>query len=101
MRHHPAVAALLAALLLPPAIAAAQTSKPAAAKAASKERCVKKAGEATGITRGFAEYEALLIIRQVTGNWPVETDRIANVKYDCKPGAAVWTCRAQAEVCKR
>ncbi len=36
--------------------------------AARAETCVTKHGSATGITRGFAEYEAFLIIRQVTGN---------------------------------
>ena len=66
-----------------------------------KAVCVHKAGEATGITRSFAEYEALLIIRQVTGNWPVESDRIGPVSYDCRQLAAGWTCRARAKVCKR
>jgi hypothetical protein len=40
------------------------------APAALAESCVTKHGSATGITRDFAEYEAFLIIRQVTGNWP-------------------------------
>lgn len=62
--------------------------------------CVLKGGEATGITRTFAEYEALLIIRQVTGNWPIETDRIDRVRYTCRQDAAGgWTCRANARVC--
>ena len=56
---------------------------------------------ATGITRGFAEYEALLIIRQVTGNWPIETDRIVNPVYSCRQGSVLWTCLARAQVCKR
>lgn len=64
------------------------------------ERCVTKAGSATGVTRGFAEYESLLIIRQVTGNWPIETDRIGNPSYSCKQDGALWTCRAVAKVCK-
>ena len=59
-----------------------------------------KAGSATGITRGFAEYEALLIIRQVTGNWPIETDRIGRPTYTCKQDGVMWTCRAVAKVCK-
>ena len=66
-----------------------------------QSRCISKAGEATGITRGFAEYEALLIIRQVTGNWPIETDRIVDPVYTCKQGTVLWTCSARAQVCKR
>lgn len=62
--------------------------------------CVIKAGEASGLTRGFAEYESLLIIEQVTGNWPVKTDRIGKPIYRCKQNAAGWTCVARAEVCK-
>jgi hypothetical protein len=67
----------------------------------SRSRCTLKAGEATGITRGFAEYEALLIIRQVTGNWPIESDRIIDPVYTCKQGAVLWTCLARAQVCKQ
>jgi hypothetical protein len=73
-------------------------SAPAAALAA--ERCVTKAGSATGVTRGFAEYEAELIIRQVTGNWPIQSDRIGKPKYTCKQDGELWTCRAVAKVCK-
>ena len=70
-------------------------------EARAKPTCVLKGGEATGITRAFAEYEALLIIRQVTGNWPIETDRIDQVRYACKQDAAgAWTCRANARVCR-
>ncbi len=67
--------------------------------AAQAAGCVTKAGSATGITRSFAEYEALLIIRQVTGNWPFETDRIGKPEYTCADNGALWTCRAVAEVC--
>lgn len=64
------------------------------------ESCVTKHGSATGITRGFAEYEAFLIIRQVTGNWPFETDRFSKPVYKCKSDGALWTCQATAKVCK-
>lgn len=62
--------------------------------------CVTKAGSATGITRGFAEYEAFLIIRQVTGNWPFQQDRISEPVYACAQDGIMWTCKATAEVCK-
>ncbi len=62
-------------------------------------KCIAKAGTASGPTRGFAEYEALLIIKQVTGNWPIESDRITDVKYNCKQNG-VWTCVANAKVCR-
>jgi hypothetical protein len=62
---------------------------------------VTKAGSATGLTRDFAEYESLLIIRQVTGNWPFEQDRIGKPTYTCKEDGAFWTCRAVARVCKQ
>ena len=68
--------------------------------AAQAENCVIKAGSATGFTRGMAEYESLLIIRQVTGNWPFETDRIGKPAYTCKQDGALWSCRAVAKVCK-
>lgn len=68
--------------------------------AAHAESCVTKHGSATGITRGFAEYEAFLIIRQVTGNWPFETDRFSKPVYKCKSDGALWTCHATAKVCK-
>ncbi len=71
-----------------------------AVPAQAAERCVTKAGSATGITRGFAEYESLLIIRQVSGNWPIETDRIGRPSYRCKQDGALWACRAVAKVCK-
>jgi len=72
----------------------------ASAPALAQEQCFTKAGSAIGITRGFAEYEALLIIRQVTGNWPFETDRIGKPTYSCTHDGALWTCRATARVCK-
>lgn len=62
--------------------------------------CVTKAGSATGITRGFAEYEAFLIIRQVTGNWPFQQDRLSEPVYTCKQDGVLWSCRAVAQVCK-
>jgi len=80
------------------AVTAALGFTPSFASAAA--RCVTKAGSATGITRGFAEYESELIIRQVTGNWPIQSDRIGKPKYTCKQNGAMWTCRAVAKVCK-
>ena len=68
--------------------------------AAHAETCVTKHGSTTGITRGFAEYEAFLIIRQVTGNWPFQQDRISEPVYTCKSDGAFWTCSATAKVCK-
>lgn len=87
LRRMACVAAACAALAL-------AFSPPAAAA------CVTKAGSATGITRGFAEYEAFLIIRQVTGNWPFQQDRLSEPVYTCKQDGVMWTCRAVAEVCK-
>jgi hypothetical protein len=84
--YRAAIAAALAALL--------------PATNASAESCVTKHGSATGITRDFAEYEAFLIIRQVTGNWPFETDRFSKPVYKCSSDGALWTCRASAKVCK-
>lgn len=72
----------------------------ASAAPVAAEQCVTKAGSATGITRAFAEYEALLIIKQVTGNWPIQTDRIAPPAYSCEQGNIMWTCKAKAQVCK-
>lgn len=67
---------------------------------ARAESCITKHGSATGITRGFAEYEAFLIIRQVTGNWPFQQDRISKPAYTCRSDGALWTCSATAKVCK-
>jgi hypothetical protein len=85
-----------------PAVFAATLALMAAVPAgpASAESCVTKHGSATGITKDFAEYEAFLIIRQVTGNWPIETDRFSKPVYKCKNDGALWTCSATAKVCK-
>lgn len=77
------------------AAAAFALAFPASAVAAS---CVTKAGSETGISRGFAEYPAFLIIRQVTGNWPFQQDRLSNPVYNCKQDGVLWNCRATAEV---
>lgn len=87
-----AVPALASAALLTAAMAAPAAAAPSA--------CVTKHGSATGITRDFAEYEAFLIIRQVTGNWPFQTDAISKPVYKCASDGALWTCRASAKVCK-
>ena len=63
-------------------------------------KCVTKAGSATGITRGFAEYEAFLIIRQASGNWPIQTDQISKPAYKCSQKNMMWNCFATAKVCK-
>ncbi|WP_439541812.1 hypothetical protein [Hyphomicrobium sp.] len=88
----PAVTAFAALVLMVPAMVAPAEAKPAS--------CVTKHGSATGITRDFAEYEAFLIIRQVTGNWPFETDTFSKPVYKCSSDGALWTCRASAQVCK-
>lgn len=85
------------AAVLAAALTAALPVEPAAS---APPACVEKSGAATGITRDFAEYESLLIIRQVTGNWPIESDRIVGVKSACKPEGAMWSCVTRAKVCK-
>lgn len=69
--------------------------------ASAKETCVKKAGEGWGITRGMAEFQAYEIIQQVTGNWPVETDKISKPVYTCKGSTGSWTCIARARCARR
>ena len=83
----------------PAALAAAMTLL-SPGFAAHAETCVTKHGSATGITRGFAEYESFLIIRQVTGNWPFRQDRISEPVYKCRNDTGLWTCSASARVCK-
>lgn len=80
--------------------AASLCTSPQLSSPAFAASCVTKHGSATGITRDFAEYEAFLIIRQVTGNWPFEQDRFSKPVYKCKNDGALWTCRATAQVCK-
>ena len=86
---------------------AAKVKKPAKkaakkAKKPAKGKCVMKAGEGIGSTRGAAEFQAFEIIQQVTGNWPIQTDHITKPKFRCKQGGPLgWTCRAQAQVCKK
>lgn len=64
------------------------------------DKCEVRAGSATGLTRGFAEYEAFLIIRQVSGNWPIQTDRISKPDTTCTQKNLLWHCRAKAKICK-
>jgi hypothetical protein len=70
-------------------------------EAHAKSHCVKKAGQGWGITRSIAEFQAYEIIQQVTGNWPVVTDKISKPVYSCKGGEGSWTCIARATVCKK
>jgi hypothetical protein len=83
------------------ALIAGAFAVPAFGTTAIAETCITKAGSASGITRGFAEYEALLIIRQVTGNWPFQTDRIGAPTYKCGQDGLMWTCHAVAIVCRK
>jgi hypothetical protein len=83
------------------ALIAAVLAVSALGTVAIAETCVTKAGSATGITRGFAEYEAFLVIRQVTGNWPFQTDRIGTPTYKCAQDGMMWTCRAETIVCRK
>lgn len=94
------VAVLLLACSQPVLSLSSSARQPGAAKSVPRDGCQTRAGVATGVTRAFAEYEALLIIRQVTGNWPVGKDRIGPPLYDCRQGAVLWTCRAVAKVCR-
>lgn len=95
------VAALAVPVVSIPPMAAAQDRSPAKAAGQSKDgRCVERAGQAVGITRAFAEYEAFLIIRQMSGNWPIQTDRISRPTYACKPDGALWSCTARAKICR-
>ncbi|NJM35242.1 MAG: hypothetical protein HC850_11615 [Rhodomicrobium sp.] len=71
------------------------------AEAQADSHCVKKAGQGWGITRSIAEFQAYEIIQQVTGNWPVATDKISKPVYSCKGGEGSWTCIARATVCKK
>jgi hypothetical protein len=68
---------------------------------APQGKCVKKAGEGWGITRSIAEFQAFEIIQQVTGNWPVQSDKISKPVYSCKGSDGSWTCIARATVCKK
>jgi hypothetical protein len=69
--------------------------------AEAKSSCIKKAGEGWGITKSIAQFQAYEIIQQVTGNWPIETDRISKPVYRCKGGDGSWTCIARATVCRK
>jgi hypothetical protein len=96
-----AIGSVLALCAFQTGCAHAQDRPPKATslKVPAPKRCVDKIGQAVGITQGFAEYEAFLIIRQVTGNWPVQVDRISQPTYACKPDGLMWTCTARAKVC--
>jgi hypothetical protein len=68
---------------------------------AAEAKCVKKAGEGWGITKAMAMFQSYEIIEQVTGNWPVVTDKISKPVYSCKGGDGSWTCIARATVCTK
>lgn len=67
---------------------------------AQAARCKTMAGKAEGITREFAQYEAMINIRVTTGNWPIQTARIGQPHYRCKGASGWWTCKAVARVCQ-
>jgi hypothetical protein len=62
--------------------------------------CETRAGQAWGFSKEFAQYESFLIIRQVTGNWPFQSDQISEPKYRCKEEQGGWSCLATAQVCR-
>ncbi len=68
---------------------------------AADAKCVKKAGEGWGITKEIAEFQSYEIIQQVTGNWPLQTDKISKPVYKCKGSEGDWTCVARATVCSK
>jgi hypothetical protein len=71
----------------------------AGAASAAPAKCVKKAGEGWGLTKEIAEFQSFEIIQQVTGNWPIQTDKISKPVYKCKGDVGSWTCVARATVC--
>jgi hypothetical protein len=68
---------------------------------AAEAKCVKKAGQGWGITKEIAMFQSYEIIEQVTGNWPLVTDKISKPVYKCKGGDGDWTCVARATVCSK
>jgi hypothetical protein len=72
-----------------------------AADAASKGKCVNKAGEGWGFSKEMAQFQSYEIIQQVTGNWPFQTDAISKPVYSCKGSGGGWTCIARATVCSK
>ncbi len=63
--------------------------------------CVKKAGNGYGLTKGMAQFQSFEIIEQVTGNWPIRTDKISKPVYACKESGIGWNCKAYATVCSK
>lgn len=47
------------------------------------------------------EFLSFEIIQKVTGNWPIQTDKISKPVYSCKGGNVGWTCIVRATVCKK
>ncbi len=63
--------------------------------------CVKKAGSGYGLTKSMAQFQSFEIIEQVTGNWPIRTDKISKPVFSCKESSIGWNCKAYATVCSK
>lgn len=68
---------------------------------AASAGCVKKAGSGYGLTKSMAQFQSFEIIEQVTGNWPIRTDKISKPVYACKESSVGWNCKAYATVCSK
>ena len=62
--------------------------------------CKTHHGKGWAFTKDMAKFQSWEITAQVTGNWPIMSDKFKNERYSCKPDGNGWTCLSKIDVCK-
>jgi len=70
------------------------------APAAEAAGCVTKRGKGWAWTEDMARFQAWEIVAQLSGNWPIQTDKFRNERYKCKKDGSGYTCLSWIDVCK-
>jgi len=63
-------------------------------------RCVSKRGKGGAWTEDMARFQAWEIVAQLSGNWPIATDKLRTERYKCKKDGSGYTCLSWIDICK-
>jgi hypothetical protein len=70
------------------------------AEAAKGGACKTHYGKGWAPTLEMAKFQSWEITAQVTGNWPIQTEKFKNERYNCKADGSGYTCHSKIDVCK-
>ena len=63
-------------------------------------RCVTKRGKGWAWTEDMARFQPWEIVAQLSGNWPIATDKLRTERYKCKKDGSGYTCLSWIDICK-